>query len=263
MNSIKKLAGRALYTFTEIISTVFDILISIVSFSVNLTSTIARGFIAFIGIGGCLLLFWFVGPLGIYFLLNPIVALLVLFFLVFPILGRKFISYLKYIQYMVTEYLFDRANYLIYGSSSKYTSFFEYGNSYKRAQEAERRKEQQRRQEEMWRQWEEQFRIWQEYENYQRSYGGNSSYNGYGNYTGYYSDPTLEFKKKYEECCDILGVPYNADKYQIKLASRKKAKEYHPDLNKSPNATEMFQKINNAYEFLNDKNRIYNKCWGV
>lgn len=252
MSSIKKFTGKVLYAFTEIISIVFDIIIAIVSFFVNLVNAIAGGFIALIGLGGCLLFFIFAGPFGIYLLLNPFTALLLLFLFLFPILGRSFVSFLKYVHYMVTEYLFDRANYLIDGSSSKYTSFFEYGNRYKRAQEAERRREQQRRQEEMWRQWEERFRMWEEYQNYQRNYGSNSSYGGYNSYT--YSDPTSEFKRKYEECCDILGVPYNADKYQIKLAYRKKAKEYHPDLNKSPNATEMFQKINNAYEFLNDKN---------
>ena len=42
--------------------------------------------------------------------------------------------------------------------------------------------------------------------------------------------------------------------YEIKLAYRKKAKKYHPDLNKSPDATEMFQRINEAYEFLSDEN---------
>jgi len=75
---------------------------------------------------------------------------------------------------------------------------------------------------------------------------------GYGNYT--YQNPSVEFKKKYEESCNLLGVGYDADKYEIKLAYRKKAKEYHPDINKSSNATEMFQKVSDAYEFLNDDN---------
>lgn len=67
-------------------------------------------------------------------------------------------------------------------------------------------------------------------------------------------NPTTEFKSKYQKSCDLLGVGYDADKYQIKLAYRKKAKKYHPDLNKSPDATQMFQQINNAYEFLSDGN---------
>jgi len=153
---------------------------------------------------------------------------------------------------MITEYLLDIANYLIYGTNREFNSFFEYGNKYKREQEAKRRREQQKRQEEMWREWEERFKTWQEFQNSQENYGNSSSYNNYNNHT--FNNPTLEFKKKYEESCNILGIPYDADKYQIKLAYRKKAKEYHPDLNKSPNATEMFQKINNAYEFLSDNN---------
>ena len=80
------------------------------------------------------------------------------------------------------------------------------------------------------------------------------SYGGYDYGGQYYADPSIEFKKKYEESCDLLGVPYDADKYQIKLAYRRKAKEYHPDLNKSPNAKEIFQKINDANEFLSDAN---------
>ena len=106
------------------------------------------------------------------------------------------------------------------------------------------RKERQRRQAEQQREWEERFKQWYEYQNSQRTYDNQNMY----------TNPTSEFKSKYEQSCDILGVNYNADKYQIKLAYRKKAKEYHPDLNKSPNATEMFQKINNAYDFLSDAN---------
>ena len=32
------------------------------------------------------------------------------------------------------------------------------------------------------------------------------------------------------------------------------AKKYHPDINKEPGSKEMFQKVNNAYEFLSDDN---------
>ncbi len=97
-----------------------------------------------------------------------------------------------------------------------------------------RRKERQQRQAEQQREWEERFKQWYEYQNQQRRYGGE-----YGGYTGYnneqtYVNPTIEFKKKYEESCDLLGVGYDADKYEIKLSYRKKAKQYHPDLNKSP-----------------------------
>ena len=53
---------------------------------------------------------------------------------------------------------------------------------------------------------------------------------------------------------NLLGLPMDADIYQVKLAYRKKAKEYHPDINRAENATETFQKINDAYEFLSEGN---------
>ena len=67
-------------------------------------------------------------------------------------------------------------------------------------------------------------------------------------------NPTLDFKNKFERSCDILGVPYDADRQQIKTAYRKKAKEYHPDLSKLPDATKRFQELNTAHEFLSDEN---------
>ncbi|MDE5651735.1 MAG: DnaJ domain-containing protein, partial [Ureaplasma sp.] len=36
----------------------------------------------------------------------------------------------------------------------------------------------------------------------------------------------------------------------IKSSYRRLAKKYHPDLNKSANAEEMFRKINSAYNLL-------------
>ncbi|MCX6182908.1 MAG: DnaJ domain-containing protein [Bacteroidetes bacterium] len=48
----------------------------------------------------------------------------------------------------------------------------------------------------------------------------------------------------------ILGIPTNADLEKIRKAYRQKAKESHPDVNKSPNAQELFIEINEAYEFL-------------
>lgn len=45
----------------------------------------------------------------------------------------------------------------------------------------------------------------------------------------------------------------------IKKAYFKKAKEYHPDVNKSDGAKEKFAEINEAYETLGDetKKRVY------
>lgn len=258
MNIFKKIAGKVLYAIAKLISIILDVLIKTIETIVTVVGGIAKGFIALIGMGGCLIVFMLAGPLGFALLLHPAVLLTILFFVIFPILGTKFVSYLKYIKYIITEYLFDRAYFLIDGISYQFRSFDGYKDKYKKMEYERKRKEQQRRQEEQQKEWEERFRQWNEYQNYQRGNSGHSNYEWYGQNTGYgnqtYVNPTAEFKSKYEKSCDLLGVGYDADKYQIKLAYRKKAKEYHPDLNKSPNATEMFQQINNAYEFLSDGN---------
>lgn len=256
---MKKIAGKILYFIAKLISIILDGLIKITEAIVTFVSSVAKGLLILISMGGCLLIFILAGPLGIVLLTNPIVLLIILFFVIFPILGTKFVSYLKYIKYIMTEFLFDRARYLIDGVSYQFESFGEYKNKYKKMEEGRKSREQQRRREEQQKEWEEKFRKWQEYQSYQRGSNGQGSYGWYGQNTTYgngqtYVNPTTEFKSKYEESCDLLGVSYNADKYEIKLAYRKKAKEYHPDLNKSPNATEMFQQINNAYEFLGDGN---------
>lgn len=51
---------------------------------------------------------------------------------------------------------------------------------------------------------------------------------------------------------EILGVSRDATEEEIKSAYRKKALEWHPDRNKSPEATERFKEINEAYEVLSD-----------
>ena len=56
-------------------------------------------------------------------------------------------------------------------------------------------------------------------------------------------------KKDYYE---ILGVPRNATKEQIKEAYRRLVMQYHPDRNKSPEAEEKFKEISEAYAVLSD-----------
>lgn len=48
----------------------------------------------------------------------------------------------------------------------------------------------------------------------------------------------------------ILGLPEDASLNDIKKAYRNKAKLYHPDVSKDPDANEKFIVINEAYEFL-------------
>ncbi len=52
-----------------------------------------------------------------------------------------------------------------------------------------------------------------------------------------------------------LGVKRNATDDEIKRAFRKKAREFHPDVNKSPEAETEFKRINEAYEVLKDKEK--------
>ena len=52
---------------------------------------------------------------------------------------------------------------------------------------------------------------------------------------------------------EVLGVSKNATEDEIKSAFRKKAKEYHPDLNKSPDAPEKFKEAQEAYACLSNK----------
>ncbi|MGA1974239.1 MAG: molecular chaperone DnaJ [Conexivisphaerales archaeon] len=51
---------------------------------------------------------------------------------------------------------------------------------------------------------------------------------------------------------DVLAVPKNASKDEIKNSYRKLALQYHPDRNKSPGAEERFKEISEAYAVLSD-----------
>lgn len=260
VDAIKKAWGKFVYALALVLGFLFDIVINFLDLLVGLVKTLGRGILSLISMGGCLL-FFLIGP-GLMF--NPMTTLFLIFLIGFPIIGIKFISFLKYKRYAITEYLFDYADSLTKGRKAEFSSSREYGNKYKRMEaerereeERKRQEEQRRRQEEQARQWEERFSQWFEYERSQTG-SGYGSYNwqgqGYGGSSQTFTNPSQEFISKYEESCRVLGVDKNADKYDIKLSYRKKAKENHPDVNKSPGATQQFQKINDAYEFLSEAN---------
>lgn len=54
---------------------------------------------------------------------------------------------------------------------------------------------------------------------------------------------------------EVLGVSKDASDQDIKRAYLKLAKQYHPDLNKSPDAPEKFKEVSEAYEVLKDKDK--------
>ena len=54
---------------------------------------------------------------------------------------------------------------------------------------------------------------------------------------------------------EVLGVSRSNTEEDIRKAFRKKALEYHPDRNKSPDAESKFKEINEAYQVLSDPNK--------
>lgn len=61
----------------------------------------------------------------------------------------------------------------------------------------------------------------------------------------------MEFKDYYK----ILGISEDADLKAIKVAYRKLALKFHPDVNPEPDAAEKFREVAEAYEVLKDKNK--------
>lgn len=61
----------------------------------------------------------------------------------------------------------------------------------------------------------------------------------------------MEYKDYYE----ILGVKKDAAQAEIKSSYRKLAKKYHPDVNKTAEASSKFKDLNEAFEVLGDKEK--------
>jgi molecular chaperone DnaJ len=62
----------------------------------------------------------------------------------------------------------------------------------------------------------------------------------------------MSAKRDYYE---VLGVGRQSTEAEIKKAFRRLAREYHPDVNKSPDAETRFKEINEAYEILSDREK--------
>lgn len=249
-----KFFGKILHGLATGLGTFFNVLINIMNVIV-VTFEGIRQLLFMIFIFGCSTIFIF----PIIPLLLPKEVMYFIFAVIFiPILGPKFISFLRYINYTLTEWMYDRADSMITGQKVGYESISDYSDKYIYEQEQMRRRQREeearRQQEEMNRRFEEFARNFGGYQD-SRSYGGgyNTGY-GQGQYTGYNGVNDLGFKEKYEKACQTLGVGVDTDIYEVKLNYRKLAKKYHPDINKDPDATTMFTKVNDAYEFLTEEN---------
>ena len=62
----------------------------------------------------------------------------------------------------------------------------------------------------------------------------------------------------------VMGLKKDASEKDIKMAYRRLARKYHPDLNKEPDAEEKFKELGEAYEVLkdSDKRKMYDQYGG-
>lgn len=65
----------------------------------------------------------------------------------------------------------------------------------------------------------------------------------------------------YKDYYKVMGVDKGANEKEIKLAYRRLARKYHPDISKEPNAEEKFKEVGEAYEVLKDpkKRKVYDQ----
>lgn len=62
----------------------------------------------------------------------------------------------------------------------------------------------------------------------------------------------------YKDYYQVMGVSRDASEKDIKMAYRRLARKYHPDISKEPDACEKFKAVGEAYEVLSDPKK--RKC---
>lgn len=259
MEFLKKGFGKFLYKLGRLIDVVLGFIIDLLDTILGVMRSIGRVIImAVMALFFMTVMFLFIGVVGI--LLLPTIVKLGFIFVVIPFILDILNRALKILKFGLTEYLYDKSNYLIDGESMRFSSFIEYFKEYIRNEEEKKRRaeEERIRQEEARRKayYEEQERRQREF--FESMFGGGfsggfnqGSYENYGNFSGV---TDLGFREKFEKACDTLGISYNTTKEEVRKAFRQMAKKYHPDINKSEDATEVFQRINEANEFLTEEN---------
>ncbi len=252
----RSLWGYILFGIAKFIDVLFGGINKGLSFLVERTRKIRKLIFPFLG---CSLAIIFLTPLGILLLTNPWVLIPLLILFGFPLLGSGFVSFLDYWKYVLCEYLYDKSSDLRKGTK-KGQAFQQYKDNYRHKKEAEAEAERRRRfaEEEAARERrrQEQQQYWEQI--FKEFFGGfaGGTYTNFGGQgqSGAGYNPAFDFRKKYEESCHALEIPFDTDEYKVKLAYRKMAKKYHPDINKAPDAKEKFQAVNAAYEFLSKEN---------
>ena len=280
---MNKILGYFYKGLGKLFDLILTFLIVIVNIAVDLFSAIRKFFLYVISMGGCLIILLLLNPFAWQGLSqNKWLSTIIILAIVVPLLGNVSESFLKYIHYMVTEFFYDRADHYLLGKENEFENISGYGRAYWEKKERERLRQEEEKRKQREEEFNRRFRefggfTWTTFDDFsqfdeffrQQGYGG--YYNGqganYGNSHGNSNssqNTSYGFKDQYEKACDTLGINCNADKYEVKLAYRKMAKKYHPDLNKEPGAKEKFQEVNAAYEFLNDSNiEMYKKMSGA
>lgn len=249
---MKKIFGKFILGLSNVLNKIFAIITKGLFLGINFLKKLSV-YIIFLVVGLLLIFGFFAIPILLILITNPTFWIIVFVFFILPFLGKKFISFLEYSNYILCEYLKDYGNYLI-GNTDVFRRFNEYSKMFYKKQEKERRERQRKEEQEWEKKFSDFFTFGQGgyYQNYNsQDYYQNYNSNSYNSYT----NPYMDFKKKFEKCCDILEfTSYDVDFYKVKLQYRKLAKKYHPDLNPDKDTTAKFQEINSAFEFLTEEN---------
>lgn len=246
MRFIQKIFGKIIYGIAVANRFILSGLVYLIESGILLAKSFIKGCFLLLSLGGCLFLLLLI-PLGGWLLSNPLVLVILILLVAFPILGALWLGKLKDYQEVSSRFLFGQADYYKNpaGRTKRSYSYHKQAYETEKAEQARRAWEKRARQQRMW---EERFRQWQ------GGFGGGYGGPGGGYSSGSASNPYVDFKTQYEKSCATLGIPVTTEESRIKLAYRKKAKQYHPDVNSASDATAKFQEISEAYEFLNEDN---------